>query len=563
MIQLGEDAEGNPIEKSFLDIVIDGDDVLFQEDVQTAVLNAIKTTFDTLVEDKLADWDKLGIGKTILNSKGKKTDEYTFLDKTYMANVAKGLKGKPKVKYAAADYVYNYLIANSEAFKLFAGDPALYAKFKSEGAYAKELNKTVEELTQEDKQVLMKQNLEETFINIGKRLAGDIAPGLELANSKDNNYVQVFLQDKELGSKNLKDKFQKEYFSKIISTYADKKKGYGAMEGSDAQEYTTWKEHLYVLKQLGRLTTEQYNIINRKLTAQSEGKINDRTKLSYDEVEIVLQPIKPVYVGNISSVEDNVDRRVYIKSSSFPLIPEFTVGLQLEKVRKGLEKYEASKANSVNKNGSPIFIRASFGTANKVGAVKNAVAVFDDNGDVVDNFEVTDDNTLLLSRANFRIQQDVPYDREKDSINVGTQERKLLFVNLLDVEIEPGVSGQNLLDVYNKTYKELFEYAQESLSEKLGLRATITTTIGTQSLMSKPTTNIFDTVEAKTAEKGKLSAVKKTLLDSELTEELKEYGEDTYNRVNYINKNFDNIVEQLLSMENSIFTDKENYKKDC
>jgi hypothetical protein len=133
----------------------------------------------------------------------------------------------------------------------------------------------------------------------------------------------------------------------------------------------------------------------------------------------------------------------------------------------------------------------------------------------------------------------------------------------LDVEIEPGVSGQNLLDVYNKTYKELFEYAQESLSEKLGLRATITTTIGTQSLMSKPTTNIFDTVEAKTAEKGKLSAVKKTLLDSELTEELKEYGEDTYNRVNYINKNFDNIVEQLLSMENSIFTDKENYKKDC
>ena len=563
MIQLEENAEGNPIEKSFLDIVIDGDDVLFQEDVQTQVFDAIKTTFDKLVEDKLTDWDKLGIGKTILNSKGKKTDEYTFLDKTYMANVAKGLKGKPKVKYAAADYVYNYLIANSEAFKLFASDPALYAKFKSESAYAKELNKTVEELTQEDKQVLMKQNLEETFINIGKRLAGDIAPGLELANSKDNNYVQVFLQDKELSSKNLKDKYQKEYFSKIINIYADKKKGYGAMEGSDAQEYTTWKEHLYVLKQLGRLTSEQYNIINRKLTAQSEGKINDNTKLSYDEVEIVLQPIKPVYVGNISSVEDNVDRRVYIKSSSFPLIPEFTVGLQLEKVRKGLEKYETTKASSVNKDGSPIFVRASFGTANKVGAVKNAVAVFDDNGDVVDNFEVTDDNTLLLSRANFRIQQDVPYDREKDSINVGTQERKLLFVNLLDVEIEPGVSGQNLLDVYNQTYKELFEYAQESLSKKLGLKATITTTIGTESLMSKPTTNIFDTVETKTAEKGKLSAVKKTLLDSELTEELKEYGEDTYNRVNYINKNFDNIVEQLLNMENSIFTDKENYKKDC
>lgn len=563
MITLSEDAEGNAVQKSFLDIVKDGDDVVYREDVREAVNTEIKNIFNQLVEDKLNNWEKLGIGQTLVDSKGRKTDQYTFLDKTYMSKVAKGGQGKPKVKYAASDYVFNYLIANAESFKLFAGDPALYAKFKSESKYAKELNKAVEDLTEQDKQDLLKANLEETFINIGKRLAGDIAPGMELANSKDNNYYQVFLKDKELGSKNLKDSFQKEYFNKIINNYSDAKKGYGAMEGSDAQEYTTWKEHLYVLKQLGRLTTEQYNIINRKLTAQSEGKINNNTKLSYDEVEIVLQPIKPVYVGNISSVEDNVDRRVYIKSSSFPLIPEFTVGLQLEKVRKGLEKFETEKSTEVNKDGSPIFVRASFGTANKVGAPLSSVDVFDNNGDVVDNFNVVDDNTLLLSRANFRIQQDVPYNREKDSINIGTQERKLLFVNLLDVEIEDGVTGQDLLKVYNQTYQELFKYAQENLSKKLGLRQTVKTKLDLQTFMTVPTTTIFDTVEQVVADRGKLSAVKKTLLDSELNDTLKEYGDDTYDRVNYINKNFDKIVESLLSIDNGIFTDKENYKKDC
>ena len=237
--------------------------------------------------------------------------------------------------------------------------------------------------------------------------------------------------------------------------------------------------------------------------------------------------------------------------------------MQLEKVRKGLEKFEAEKSTEVNKDGSPIFVRASFGTANKVGAPLSSVDVFDNNGDVVDDFNVVDDNTLLLSRANFRIQQDVPYDREKDSVNIGTQERKLLFVNLLDVEIEDGVTGQDLLKVYNQTYKELFQYAQENLSKKLGLRQTVTTKLDLQTFMAVPTTTIFDTVEQVVADRGKLSAVKKTLLDSELNDTLKEYGDDTYDRVNYINKNFDKIVESLLSTDNGIFTDKENYKKDC
>ena len=60
-----------------------------------------------LVDDKVKDWKKLGIGNT--DSKAK--DRNTFLDANYMRSIAKG-----NVRYAAADFVFNSLIANAEMF---------------------------------------------------------------------------------------------------------------------------------------------------------------------------------------------------------------------------------------------------------------------------------------------------------------------------------------------------------------------------------------------------------------------------------------------------------------
>jgi hypothetical protein len=304
--------DGNTM--TFRDIVINGDDKLYSAEVKEAVIEEIERVFNNLIEKKLEDWKKLGIGEEVKDEKGKIIEQFPFMDKEYMKWVAKTGKDITKVKYAAMDYVFNYMISNAESFKLFAGDPALYAKFKA--------NKSLQE------------NLDETFVNIGKRLAGDIAPGIELANSVNNKYYQIFLQDKKIDSNNTKDSVQKEFFDKIMKDYS---KNYSGIEGSDAQEYTTWKEHLYVLKQLGRLTDAQYNTFKTKLEAQSKGIFNDTTELGFEELGIVMQPIKPVYVGNIASLEDNADKRVYIKSSSFPLIPELTAGLQIDKIRQGLE----------------------------------------------------------------------------------------------------------------------------------------------------------------------------------------------------------------------------------
>lgn len=532
------------IEKNFRDFIIDGGDLTMPE-VKETVNEVLQNLMDTLVEEKLTEWEKLGIG--IVDS--AKREIYTFLDKTYMSKIAKGSSPASKVRYTATDFIFNYLIANAESYKLFAGDPAIYAKFDSLAKYMDSIGKKEETATQEDLDNYLYAQLENTFTNLGKRLAGEIAPGLELADSLNNKYYQVFLEDKKIDSNNVTDSIQREYFEKIMKDY---KKNYSGIEGSDAQEYTTWKEHLYVMRKLGRLTDEQYNKISEKLT---KGQT-----LTYEELGTVLQPIKPVYNGNVLDVDNNIDRKVYIKSSSFPLIPQLTAGFEIDKIRQALEDFENKK--HATSDGSPMTVRASFGTANKVGAVKKGLDVFDKNGNVLDNLVIEDSQVLELPRSNFRIQQDVPFKIEKDSVNIGTQERKLLFVNLLSTEIEPGVSGESLLQEYNNAYEELFAYKQEQLMQSLGLIETVIPSENKELLFSRAESNIFEQAEALDSTLEGKSNLQKTKLKREFKLNV---GEDNLERIAYINKNFDAIVEKLLANEevNKFLKDDKGQSKMC
>ena len=431
----------NDVNRTIKDHILANEEITGE--LKEAIKNEVSVMYSKLLDEKLTDWDNLGIGKSNKSANTK----FAFLDDAYMSSSNVPGVGNQKVKYAAADFIFNSLIANVEAFKLIVGDPAQYAKFKK--------GKDV------------KENLEETFINIGKRLAADIAPGIELADSVNNQYYQVFLNDKKLKSKNMDNSVQREYLKKILNkTDFDK---YNKIEGSDAQEYTTWKEHLYVMKQLGRLSESQYSTIYSKLSKEQ--------RLTYSELQTVLQPMKPVYVGNKLELDQNIDRRIYIKSSSFPLLPQLTKGLEIDKIRKALETFEKSKIDEKASDGSQITIRASFNTANKVGGIKNSIDVFDDNGNVLDNINIKDSNTLLLSRKDFRIQQDVPYNYEKEAINIGTQERKLLFNNILDIggfEYNgEKLNGSDLKKIYDETYHELFKYKQQKLKEELGIVTTV------------------------------------------------------------------------------------------
>jgi hypothetical protein len=532
------------IERNFRDFIIDGGDLTMPE-VKETVNEVLQNLMDTLVAEKLTEWEKLGIG--VVDS--AKREIYTFLDKTYMSKIAKGTNPASKVRYAATDFIFNYMIANAESYKLFAGDPAIYAKFDSLAKYMDSIGKKGETATQEDLDNYLYAQLENTFTNLGKRLAGEIAPGLELADSLNNKYYQVFLEDKKIDSNNVTDSTQREYFEKIMKDF---KKNYSGIEGSDAQEYTTWKEHLYVMRKLGRLTDEQYNKISEKLT---KGQT-----LTYEELGTVLQPIKPVYNGNVLDVDNNIDRKVYIKSSSFPLIPQLTAGFEIDKIRQALEDFENKK--HATSDGKPMTVRASFGTANKVGAVKKGLDVFDKDGNVLNNLVIEDSQVLELPRNNFRIQQDVPFKIEKDSVNIGTQERKLLFVNLLSTEIEPGVSGESLLQEYNNAYEELFAYKQEQLMQSLGLIETVIPSENKELLFSRAESNIFEQAEALDSTLEGKSNLQKTKLKREFKLNV---GEDNLERIAYINKNFDAIVEKLLANEevNKFLKDDKGQSKMC
>lgn len=366
---------------------------LAQADVLNSVKEDIKNHLETLVTKKLEYWNEVGINKD------------AFIDEGYKKYAtAKSPSEKDMLRFAATDFVVNTLITNQNAFQLLIGDPALFYKSKSKDSI---------------------QQVKDTFENIGKRLASQIAPGLDLANSENNSYKQGFIQDYVSDSKYL------DAYSKYLSK--EDLAEYKGIEGTDAQEFTTVAEHLYVMKQLGKLTDEEVKSIEAKAEANT---------LSPDELGLIFQPMKPVYTGQYMDIDNDVQRMMYIKSSSFPLVPQLTKGLEIDKLRKAMEHPDTGVD------------RVSFSTANKVGDFTNPTQVFDDNGNVVDNLVIT--KSLKLDRKGFRIQQEIPYKESKDKVNDGSQQRKLLFANILDV---PGVrkSKAKYDEIYNKLYKNDYD----------------------------------------------------------------------------------------------------------
>lgn len=372
------------------------------------LINKVKTELtevvNQLIENKINEWNKYGFS------------EKKYLDSEYMKSIKD--KAKNPLKYAAADFVINNLIHNANMFQVSISDPALYYKSKS--------NDPIE-------------RVEDTFINIGKRLAGDIAPGYEINNAYKENYRFAVIADKKSQSTAI------DYLNKVLK---DKAKAYREIEAGDAQEYTTLAEHLDLMYAMGKISDEKYHELLSKAINKSE--------LSEEDLQLILQPVKPVYVGNKMEAGKDVVRRMYIKSSSFPLIPQLTKGLQIDALR------EAMEANNID--------RVAFNSAVKVGAPINPLDIFDDNGNMISDIDFSKTEVLQLNRSGFRIQQELPFD--KDKVNVGTQERKLLFVNLLDT---PGFqynskshTGKELQDIYHNYYHRLFQRQHDSLLEELG-----------------------------------------------------------------------------------------------
>ena len=452
-------------------------------DTQMTVKEAVKQELDAHIkneqEQKLKEWED---SKFITVSDGKITS-FSFLDKSYINDKHKGRGAATideNVRIAALDYTLNSMIANANSFMAIAGDPAM--------CYKKEPN------TANDDYVKIAKD---TLVNVGKRLADEIAPRNKIADSDKANstYLQLMLDDtyrvsdrikyitkvldgKEVsqqeledinnlldtvGKRAVKEKYEEKYPNSI---------DYFIIESTNAQEFTTWREHLYVLEKMGKLPDAVIDITQEEIDQAREIFSGERTWKQLNDaqkklVTKVLQPMKPVYTGQIYDAEQDVMRKVYIKTSSYPLIPQLTAGMEIDKLAKAMEKLEAEKGKTV---------RASFASGNKVGALKNPLKVSDAQGNFNEFGDLTP-YTLELPRSNWGIQQNVPlksYIKDEDVISMGTQITKLLFGNgvmKLDGFTINGqtVNGTQLQQMYVDTFSKMISTTKNDLYNELGI----------------------------------------------------------------------------------------------
>ena len=486
-------------------------------------------SFEENVKTKKNEWEKGGF-----ISKKEGSEFYTNfrLDANYIEEKAKEVpeevlkEGQDAESYAVDmavnEYVLNNMLGLANMYMMFSGDLALYSK-KAKDYFNVDENKVVNMASPRYTGAYQDYVKQTTSLALNKRLAALIAPGYKLANSVNNlgiseTYTQILLKDPVDISSNLPfladthygdvaaKKTKIEELESMVTTYnANKTKDayeeivnfteqnfpaiadFTALEGADAQEYTTSYEHLENLFGLGRTTLEQHTELLGKIKMQKEAEKRGEpfpreAFLSSTEKKIYFQPLKPVHTGFYNDKSNDVMRMVYIKSSSFPLLPEMTLGQPLDELRRFLEDIETT-FNDAGKVVHSKPVRASYQSGNKVGSVNKGLDVWDRNGNFQKEFlntnpELVKHNTLELDRDNYRIQQDIPQKSSKkleDLISEGTQNTKLLFGNdVLTLTKIPykgeTKSGMDLFDMYQNRYIKFVQNKKKDLYERFGFK---------------------------------------------------------------------------------------------
>lgn len=522
-----------------------------------AINKKLQSVISDSAESKLRIEDNQLLGTWVDNGFVRNEDDdinVSFLDNNYLMSpkAGRGTVNKLEaVQIAAHDFTINYYLNQAQVQMLFAGDIANYvqdkqaSKFNVDEKGNIDVTKPKVSVADGENQLLKEQEvytniIKATSVNMSKRLKELISPGNRIAESTNEKYIQVMINDVEEASntleslvklwypelyqenksdiqklKQLESKIRRENkegkSAKVSETeYNSLKKSlqakfpdvadYFKITATDAQEYTTWKEHLGILLNQGRIQQDFYDSIYSKLESQSKDGINNENKFSKEETKIIFQPLKPLHAGmyfeDLKDAEGNVvskiQRYVYVKTSSFPLLPQLTQGMELDNVRKNIEELE-------NKTGKKV--RVSYQSGNKVGAVKNAINISDLYSDYNPTLEQRImDSSTMLDRENFSIQQDKPFKTDKniknnkrDEINRGTQFEKILlgngineiaekiFPNKFDsslleslgiTETDGKISGKDLYAIYTSLYAKEQSILRNQLYNSLGLDST-------------------------------------------------------------------------------------------
>ena len=455
-------------------------------------------------------------------------DKYAIknIDTKYV-NKKPGSNSIEKLRFTMAEFAINDILHKNNVQQMYLGDLAFYSK--DSFIPTKMVNGQIKI---DGEQMAKPQVYGNVMIKIGsnlqKRTALLIAPGKKLANSQDpsstyaQNYVHIALNDTESMSSTMKELIEAQYglFDEArnaawsrIEYYKNKIKelendinplnkrliknmnkrikslvaenfsdisDYFNITGTDAQEYLTWQTHLDILLRQGRITREQHDSFKNKIESE---------ELTTEELDIILQPIKPVHTGMIHDKVNNIMRPIYIKSSSFPLLPQLTKNLKIDSLRKAMEKVEKDRKLPVH---------TSYQSANKIGALKTQLSLEDFASDDYSNALET--GVTILPYSDYKIQQETPskemknFLKGKDShVVMGSQFFKILFGNFINHDNRPifpnrfsneilklagiegnkeKLSGAELYNIYQSIYFNYSDTLKSQLENELGLQGT-------------------------------------------------------------------------------------------
>lgn len=392
------------------------------------------------------------------------------------------------------DFVYNYsvnkMLAYAQMQDLLIGDPIQYAKPSGD---TKAIKRELKEINEQRAQLII--NVDEGIVseqeannikdelsrkendarfrliratgqqdvlsandNQGKRLASDNASGQKVvAPATDSHYNMLVMTDVNVGVAD-RDFYYKYLVPNSIKEMADGKEKtnlvnkilekYLEIDQADAQEFTTLKEHLNNMVYLQEISREE---ADRILKDDNDGK------LKADDYSTILQSMKMVYASNFE--RDNINSKLYVKSSSFPLSNTFVKGLPIE------DLYKHMMSNNIH--------RATFKTAVKVGSPIVTAPVFNTDGTINKEALRNTESSVVrnIPRTGHKKQQNVPYKEDKHQLNDGTQKAKMIFVNLMDT---PGFklgdktyNGRELHNEYVNTYREMYRLKAEELKNEL------------------------------------------------------------------------------------------------
>jgi hypothetical protein len=397
------------------------------------IKNVVTANFKQRTFDLIKSMTRRGlINFSNSKSTGELLSNFPFFDASYMRQAEiNGLSDFHKAVYAAADFEFNYLRTQTTALQLLGADPALY--YKEPSALK---NANLSDLTIAQKMSLVKSTMDE----FSKRAAMFIAPG--------SQGVWKWYDAKG----NMVDRSS--YKAITISDVVKNTELFNNVETTDAQEFITLQEHIDRMMSEGRIPLDVWQSITDRLSKKNK---SDNFELTDREKSVILQPAKPVHTNSVEN-GNGFNRIDYVKSSTYPLIPDITRGSQLDDLRKFME------ANNIRS--------ANFKTAKKVGQPEKVLTVFDENEDFITPTSSDLAGAVqTLSREGLHTQQEIPL--QKDEISNISQANRVLFDGLLNVKDfileDTSFNGKQFKDLKENIRINLFDKAKNDLSRRFGI----------------------------------------------------------------------------------------------